>query len=206
MAWGPIFGAIVGLLQGGQKIEAETERLGKINLANAAGFSATKDSLRFLEDVNAKDAREAQIEAIRAGAAAKREAVVEAKVAEGKAIAQQEGITAGSSKARILSTLYTTEGKVFAGIDEKTRQQVVGIQDQLEQVNNQLESQISDSFNKMVMGIMTGTVAQYDASTALQMGLQGASYGRSLENSFNDLTATNTTQQGTSTESIVSYG
>lgn len=203
MSWGALIGVGLGVAQSYAQTQSYIDQLGYESAAKVASINAAKEA--YLADVDAfvvqnfineELAKNAIVEAERATGATVREAQVQIREGEGKILAASEGITAGASKARELSTFYNKASKAITGIEEKGTKQIIQIADTLDKATNDINAKAEKSYQQMKLAI--AGVSSYSSLQAPSVAdsminiAQGATMGMSLEKNYADLTATNT--------------
>lgn len=203
MSWGALVGVGLGMAQSYAQTQSYIDQLGYESAAKVASINAAKEA--YLADVDAfvvqnfineELAKNAIVEAERATGATVREAQVQIREGEGKILAASEGITAGASKARELSTFYNKASKAITGIEEKGTKQIIQIADTLDKATNDINAKAEKSYQQMKLAI--AGVSSYSSLQAPSVAdsminiAQGAQMGMSLGKNYADLTATNT--------------
>lgn len=203
MSWGALVGVGLGMAQSYAQTQSYIDQLGYESAAKVASINAAKEA--YIADVDAfvvqnfineELAKNAIVEAERATGATVREAQVQIKEGEGKILAASEGITAGASKARELSTFYNKASKAVLGIEEKGTKQIIQIADTLDKATNDINAKAEKSYQQMKLAI--AGVSSYSSLQAPSVAdslvniAQGAQMGMSLQKNYADLTATNT--------------
>lgn len=199
-------GAGIGLLVGAaqnyennkayiRQLEYETkDKIARIK-ASSAAFAADIDALSTTNFINNELANNAIVEAERAGGATVREAQVDIKVAEGKIQAKSEGITAGISKARELTTFYTQASKAVNQMQDKTTSQIVAIADNRDKSTNANNAAAEKSYNQFLLSLAGvssySSIATPSSAGAVGNLIQGVNTGQKLQTNIMDLTASN---------------
>jgi hypothetical protein len=199
-------GAGIGLLVGAaqnyensrayiRQLEYETkDKIARMK-ASSDVFAADIDALSTTNFINNELANNAIVEAERAGGATVREAQVDIKVAEGKIQAKSEGITAGISKARELTTFYTQASKVVNQMQDKTTSQIVAIADNRDKATNATNAAAEKSYNQFLLSLAGvssySSIATPSSAGAVGNLIQGANTGQKLQTNIMDLTASN---------------
>ncbi|MCH9712846.1 MAG: hypothetical protein K0U20_09505 [Proteobacteria bacterium] len=202
MSWGALAGMALGAVQNYAQTQSYINQLGYETASKIAGITATKEAYSADVDafvvqnfINEELANNAIIEAERAGGATLRESQVEVKQGASKIAATGEGITGGSSKARELSSFYVKASKAVGKQQDSITQQVIKIADASDKAKNDIAAKAEMSYQKMKLAI--AGVSSYSSLQApsisdsiVAIG-QGAQTGMSLQQSYQDLTATN---------------
>lgn len=199
-------GAGIGLLVGAaqnyensrayiRQLEYETkDKIARMK-ASSDAFAADIDALSTTNFINNELANNAIGEAERAGGATVREAQVDIKVAEGKIQAKSEGITAGISKARELTTFYTQASKVVNQMQDKTTSQIVAIADNRDKATNATNAAAEKSYNQFLLSLAGvssySSIATPSSAGAVGNLIQGVNTGQKLQTNIMDLTASN---------------
>lgn len=204
MSWGALAGMAMGAVQNYAQTQSYIKQLGYESASKIAGITATKEAYAADVDafvvqnfINDELANNAIVEAERAGGATIREAQVQVKEGASKIAAGGEGITGGASKARELTSFYVQASKITNQKKDNTTKQIVQIADASDKAKNEIMARAEKSYQQMKMAI--AGVSSYSSlqapstSDALISIAQGAQTGMSLERSYADLTATNTT-------------
>lgn len=204
MSWGALAGMALGAAQSYAATQSYIDQLGYETAGKVASITAAKEAYQADVDafvvqnfINEELAKNAIVEAERATGATVREAQVQMREAEGKIQAASEGITAGASKARELSTFYNKASKAIIGVEEKGTKQIIQIADTLDKATNDINARAEKSYQQMKLAI--AGVSSYSSLQAPSVAdsliniAQGAQMGMSLQKNYADLTATNTT-------------
>lgn len=202
MSWGALAGMALGAVQSYAQTQSYIQQLGYETASKVAGITATKEAYAADVDafiiqnfINEELASNAIAEAERAGGANLREAQVKVQEGASKIAATNEGITGGASKARQLTTFYTQASKAVNTQKDNTTRQIIKIADASDKAKNDIMAKAEASYQKMRMAI--AGVSSYSSLQAPSISdtlinvAQGAQTGYSLEQSYNDLSATN---------------
>jgi hypothetical protein len=208
MSWGALAGMALGAVQNYANTQSYIQQLGYETAGKVAGITATQEAYSADVDafivqnfINEELAANAIVEEERAGGATMRETQVQIKEAESKIAAGGEGITGGASKARELTSFYVKASKVANAQKDASTKNIIKIADTLDKSKNDIATKAEKSYQQMRLAI--AGVSSYSslqapsiADTLLSIG-QGAQTGMSLQKSYSDLTATNTTNTNT---------
>lgn len=202
MSWGALAGMALGGVQNYAQTKSYIQQLGYETAGKVAGITATKEAYAADVDafiiqnfINEELATNALVEAERAGGANIREAQVQIKEGESKIAAANEGITGGASRARQLTTFYTQASKAVNQRKDATTKSIIQIADASDKAKNDIMAKAEASYQKMRMAI--AGVSSYSSLQAPSVSdsliniAKGAQTGYSLEQSYNDLSATN---------------
>ena len=154
----------------------EKRKIQAQNDAAAATYNATNEALSFAQSSTWMRAAQAADEIKRVGAYNIREAKVQL-AQKGSAIAMNEGVTAGSSKARILQNYFQQSSELLGKEQQKTESVVNKIAMSAEQTNWQYQNQKITAYQNMKASLVTGKNASLQI---LGAGISGASAGASL--------------------------
>lgn len=199
VAWSSLIGATAGLAQSYTNHKANLASISnvastgikKIEL-DAANYKASLEAITFTRSKNRELASNAVKEVLRASAANIREAKVAITQEEGRISARSEGITAGVSAARQLSTFYVGASKAIGQAQEETTRQLVGIADRLDESDAALAETDRQNLNRMIYNMQVGISTPLAQPSDLLAGFKGASIGTSIGKNLQDLFATNT--------------
>lgn len=199
-AAGGVIGAIGGAIQSYQQTSAykaqlsrQTASYTKMADLNVQAFKASTEANIFTQWRNEEEANNAMAEVARAGMAQIREAKVSVKEEASKISAQSEGITAGTSKARELSSFYVKASKGITEAEKNVVGSILQIKETEAKANEQLqEQQRNDMFNT-IKSIYGGVPNITAPSGSIMMGsLQGFQTGQAIGKNLQNLFATNT--------------
>lgn len=202
MAWGAIAGLALSAVQASENSknyarQVELETQGKIAGINASkdAFAADIDALIIQNFINEELAANAIVEAERAGGANLREAQVEIKKAESQISARNDGITAGASKARELTSFYVQASKEVNKTKDQTTSQIIKIADSLDNTTNELNAKAQQSYDNMrlaIAGVSSYSSIQAPSIAAnLSNAMKGVQMGSQFETNINNLRAPN---------------
>lgn len=217
MAWGTVLGLMMGAAQASSNTDQYIRTLGYETASKIGGMTATKEA--YVADVDAyilqnflneEMAKNAIVEAERAGGAVVREAQVQVKEGASKIAAQSEGITGGASKARELSSFYVKASKAVGQQQDATTGQIIKIADTLNKAKQDIAVKAEQSYQKMKLAI--AGVSSYSSLQAPSIAdglsglMSGAQMGSQFEQNMKDLTASNTGGTNTYTSGSTYYG
>lgn len=197
--WGTIAGAAMGMLQNYTNakaaIRANRQRVDAAISgikASEALYEAQSDITTITRDFNREEASNAIVEHLRAGAEDVREFDVQAKQALSKISAASEGITAGVSKARMLSSAYVDISKKRGQLQEGSRASIINIADKLQEVDNSLVAQDSANYNNLLYSLATGAAKAMPTSMpSATLGINTMMKGIEMGSNFNNLLSSN---------------
>lgn len=199
-AAGGIIGAIGGAIQSYQQTSAYKFQLSQQTAAytkradlNVQSFKASTEANIFTQWRNEEEANNAMAEVARAGMSQIREAKVSVKEEASKISAQSEGITAGTSKARELSSFYVKASKGITEAEKNVVGSILQIKETEAKANEQLQEQQRNDMYNTIKSIYGGVPNITAPSGSIMMGsLQGFQTGQAIGKNLQNLFATNT--------------
>lgn len=165
------------------------KQIQKQNEAAVSAYNATEQAITFTQGNNWIRAAQAADEIRRTSATNIREAKV-ALEQKGSTIALSEGVTAGSSKARILQNYFLQTSEALGKEVQKTESAINKLALSVEEGNWQLQQKKQEAYYNMQQNLMTGRNA---ALQIIGAGLGGAQSGYQLGSAFSAATATTNT-------------
>jgi len=176
-------GAEAGYAAGGMAIFnmfATKKAIQAKNEAAVNAYNATEAALTFTQLSNTFRAAQAVDEIRRVSATNIREAKVQMDQ-KGSTIAMNEGVTAGNSKARILTNYFLQSSEMMGKAVQQTESAINKLAISAEETNWNLQQKKVEAYQNMKANLVTGSNA---ALQIISAGVNGAASGYSMGNAM----------------------